>query len=89
MFIVHWDGQPPPDKEEWIDILKEAFEGSSGSYRILFCPGPNGWRFDFEWRADLGTVGSDMLANTPESMRFNLYQALVARGKPVDPDWRA
>jgi hypothetical protein len=28
-----------------------------------------------------------VLANGPESVRFNLHLALVEQGKPLDPHW--
>ena len=39
MFIVKWDGPPPPDKAEWIEILRDTLASELGSYRIVFEPG--------------------------------------------------
>jgi hypothetical protein len=30
----------------------------------------------------------EILANSAESVRFNVYQALVEKGKPLDANWR-
>jgi hypothetical protein len=30
----------------------------------------------------------EILANSPESIRFNVYKSLADRGKPVDANWR-
>ena len=50
MFIVAWEGTPPPDKAEWIRILREVLAGELGSYRVVFKKGARGWRFTLEWR---------------------------------------
>ena len=39
MFIVKWDGPPPEDKPEWIEILRDALASELGSYRVVFQPG--------------------------------------------------
>lgn len=88
MFIVRWKGEPPRDKEDWIHVLRDVMAGSGGSYRIWFYPGRQGWKFDFEWRPDSGPDANGLLSNSPETLRFNVYQSLVERGKPMDPDWR-
>jgi hypothetical protein len=89
MFIVRWKGEPPDDKEDWINVLRDVVTGAGGSYRIWFYPGPHGWKFDFEWRQGRGgSDDDDMLSNSPETLRFNVYQSLLERGKPMDPDWR-
>lgn len=86
MFILHWDGEPPTDREEWIEIMREVFRSASGSYRIRFRPGPGGWRFELEWREDLGPRGEGVVARSPESMRSALHNALTSRGKRLDAD---
>jgi hypothetical protein len=88
MFIVRWKGDTPADKDDWIQVLRDVMAGSDGSYRIWFYPGGQGWKFDFEWRPDAGPDAHGLLANSPETMRFNVYQSLVERGMPMDPDWR-
>ncbi len=88
MFILQWKGRPPDDSEDWVRILREVFSGTTGSYRIWFHRGEHGWKFDFEWREDLGTPGEGLVANSPDSLRFNVFQALTEQGKPLDPDWR-
>lgn len=87
MFIVAWDGEPPKDKGEWIQILQEVFAGASGTYRLRFHPGPRGWRFDLECRDDPTPARADVIANSPQTVRFTLVQALREKGKPIDPDW--
>ncbi len=42
MFIVAWEGGPPPDKAEWIQILREVLAGELGSYRVVFSKGARG-----------------------------------------------
>jgi hypothetical protein len=88
MFMVRWDGEPPADKQEWIEILKDVFASTYGSYRVRFSPGPQGWKFALEFREDLGMPEGEILANSAESVRFNVYQALAERGKPLDANWR-
>jgi hypothetical protein len=88
VFIVAWDGKPPDDKTEWIGILREVLASELGSYRVLFRRDALGWRFALEWRPDPLFEGEDLIANTPESVAYNIYASLAGRGKPVDPGWR-
>jgi hypothetical protein len=88
MFIVRWDGDPPQDRQEWVQIVREVLLGASGSYTIRFYPSEAGWKFELDWREDLGTVDQDMVANTPGSVKFNLHETLKQKGKPVAPDWK-
>ena len=88
MFMIRFDGTPPADKQEWIEILKDVFASTLGSYRIRFYPGPGGWKFDLEFREDRGMKEGEILANSAESIRFNVYKSLADRGKPLDADWR-
>jgi hypothetical protein len=88
VFIAAWDGAPPADRAEWIQILREVLAAELGSYRIVFRQGPRGWRFTLEWREDPQPQGEDLIANTPESVAYNLYANLAGSGKPVDPGWR-
>ena len=87
MFIVSWKTEAPPDKAEWLSVLREVMSGAGGSYRIWFYEGPKGWKFDFEWRED-PAAEEGLLANSPDTLRYNVYQSLVDRGKRMDPDWR-
>jgi len=86
--MVAWEGRPPGDKAEWIEAIKPVFAGAAGTFRVSFRPGPNGWRFDLEVRDDALPESLGVIANSPETIRFNLVQALKEKGKPVDPDWR-
>jgi hypothetical protein len=88
MFMVRFDGTPPADKQEWIEILRDVFASTLGSWRIRFYQGAQGWRFDLEFREDRGMAQGEILANSPESIRFNVYKSLADRGKPVDANWR-
>lgn len=88
MFIVSWEGRPPPDKAEWIDALRDALAGELGSYRIVFSRAPGGWRFALEWREGEEEQGEEVVANTPESVAYNLYVNLAGAGKPLDASWR-
>lgn len=87
MFIVKWDGPPPPDKAEWIEILRDTLASELGSYRIVFEPGNEGWRFSLEWRADDQVRDDGLIANSPQSVAFNIYQGLLDAGKALEPGW--
>ncbi len=88
MFIVAWEGTPPPDKQEWTAILREVLAGELGSYRVVFRRGARGWRFELEWRDDGRTGDSELVANSPDSVGYNIYVNLAGSGKPLDPGWR-
>jgi hypothetical protein len=88
VFIVAWDGEPPDDKAEWTGILREVLASEPGSYRILFRKEAGGWRFTLDWRQDPRFEGEDVVANTPESVAYNVYVTLAGGGKPLDPGWR-
>jgi hypothetical protein len=88
VFIVAWEGTPPPDKPDWVRILREVLAGEVGSYRVVFSKAPRGWRFALEWR-DLAPAGDEaVVANSPESVAYNIYANLAAGGKAVDPTWK-
>jgi len=88
MFIVAWEGAAPPDKAEWIEILREVLAAELGSYRVVFKKGARGWRFALDWRQDEQAGEEALIANTPESVAYNIYASLVGRGKPIDPAWK-
>ncbi len=88
MFIVAWEGTPPPDKAEWTEILREVLAGELGSYRVLFRNTPRGWRFELEWRDDGRSGDVEVIANSPDSVGYNIYVNLAGNGKPLDPGWR-
>jgi hypothetical protein len=88
MFIVAWEGTPPPDKAEWTEILREVLAGELGSYRVVFRHAARGWRFELEWRDDGRTGDSELVANSPDSVGYNIYVNLAGSGKPLDPGWR-
>ncbi len=88
MFIVAWEGQPPSDKSEWIEILREVLAAELGSYRVVFKKVARGWRFALEWRDDQPARDEAVIANTPESVAYNIYVTLAGTGKPIDPTWR-
>jgi hypothetical protein len=88
MFIVAWEGRPPRDKDEWTAILREVLAGELGSYRVVFRHAPRGWRFELEWRDDGRTDTADVIANSPDSVGYNIYVNLAGSGKPLDPGWR-
>jgi hypothetical protein len=87
MFIVAWEGTPPPDKAEWTDILREVLAGELGSYRVVFRNTERGWRFELEWRDD-GRTDGEVIANSPDSVSYNIYVTLAGSGKPLDAGWR-
>ena len=88
MFIVAWEGSPPPDKHEWTAILREVLAGELGSYRVVFRHAACGWRFELEWRDDGRTGDGELVANSPDSVAYNIYVNLAGGGKPLDPGWR-
>jgi len=88
VFIVAWHGAPPDDKTAWVQILREVLAAELGSYRIVFEKVERGWRFSLEWREDPSVQADDLIANTPESVAYNIYVNLAGGGKPVDPGWR-
>jgi hypothetical protein len=87
MFIVRWEGPAPTDKRAWIDALREALGAELGSYRVVFEPAGAAWRFALEWRADDQVPDDVLVANSPESVAFNIFHGLVERGLPVDTSW--
>ena len=93
MFIVAWEGKAPPDKAEWIQLLREVLAAELGSYRVVFKKGPRGWRFALDWREDERASNEPanddaLIANTPESVAHNIYVNLAGNGKSIDPTWR-
>ena len=90
MFIVAWEGTPPPDKDEWTGILREVLAGELGSYRVVFRNGGRGWRFELEWRDDGRTGGdAEVVANSQDSVSYNIYINLAGSGKPLDAELAA
>lgn len=88
MFMARWDGDLPADRAEWMALMQPVFEGAGGAYLVRFYRGEAGWKFDLDWRPD-PRAEHGLLANGPESVRFNLYRALIEQGKPLDPHWEA
>jgi hypothetical protein len=88
MFIVAWEGSPPPDKAEWIRILREVLAAELGSYRVVFRKHKGGWRFSLEWREDDHAREEGLVSNTPESVGHNVYMSLAGAGIPLDPSWK-
>jgi hypothetical protein len=88
MFIVAWEGTPPPDKDAWTAILREVLAGELGSYRVVFRRSARGWRFELEWRDDGRSGDSELVANSPDSVGYNIYVNLAGGGMPLDPGWR-
>jgi hypothetical protein len=88
MFIVAWEGGAPPDKTEWIAILRDTLASELGSYRVVFKREKRGWRFALEWREEQQAEDEGLIANSPESVAYNLYVSLAGGGKPIDPTWK-
>ena len=87
MFIVKWEGGGPEDKAEWVEVLREALSGELGSYRVRFFQAEAGWRFALDHRPEESPREDAVMANSPESVAFNIRQLLSDRGKPIDPTW--
>jgi hypothetical protein len=88
VFIVKWEGKAPPDKAGWIAVLRNTLAAELGSYRVVFRHSGKGWRFTLEWREDEHARDEGLIANTPESVAYNIYVNLAGEGKPVDPTWK-
>jgi len=88
MFIVSWEGRAPPDKARWIAILREVLASETGSYRVVFRRHARGFRFSLEWREDVEPPDEALIANSPESVAYNIYVNLAGGGMPLDPTWR-
>ena len=88
MFIVAWEGTPPPDKAEWIRVLREVLAAELGSYRVVFKKAARGWRFTLDWREGEPPGDEAVVANSPESVAYNIYVNLAGDGKPMDPGWK-
>lgn len=88
MFIVAWEGEPPPDKADWIRVLREVLANELGSYRVAFKKGRKGWRFALDWREGEAAGEDPVVANGPESVAYNIYVNLAGSGKPMDPGWK-
>jgi hypothetical protein len=88
VFIVKWEGRAPPDKAEWIGILRDTLASEVGSYRVVFSAAGGGWRFALEWREDEQARDEGLIANSPDSVAYNIYVNLAGGGKPIDPTWR-
>ena len=88
MFIVKWVGHAPADKAEWMGILRETLASELGSYRVVFRRERDGWRFKLEWHEDERAREEGLIANSPESVAYNIYVNLAGGGKPLDPGWR-
>ncbi len=88
MLIVAWEGTPPSDKADWIELLRDVLAGEVGAYRVVFSPAKAGWRFTVDFREDERSRDEALLANSPDSVAYNIYASLVDGGKPVDPTWR-
>jgi hypothetical protein len=88
MFIVAWEGKAPPDKADWIRVLREVLASELGSYRVVFSKAKRGWRFTLEWREDEPPRDESLVANSPESVAYNIYVNLAGSGKPIDATWK-
>jgi len=88
VFIVAWEGRPPPDKAQWVRILREVLAAELGSYRVVFRRNAAGWRFSIEWREDEEAGKEALVSNSPESVAYNIYVHLAGGGLPLDASWR-
>jgi hypothetical protein len=88
VFIVKWEDRAPADKAEWIAILRETLASELGSYRVVFKHSGKGWRFRLEWREDEHSRDEGLIANSPDSVAYNLYVNLAGGGLPIDPTWK-
>jgi hypothetical protein len=88
MFIVTWEGGAPPDKADWIRVLREVLAGELGSYRVVFSQAERGWRFALEWREEEGARDEALIANSPQSVAYNIHTNLAGSGKPIDATWK-
>ena len=47
----------------------------------------HGRTFVLDHRPESHPEGAAVVANSPESVAFNIQQLLLDGGKPLDPDW--
>ena len=88
MFIVSWKDATPTDRDEWIAILREVLSAEVGSYVVRFFQAEGGWRFSLDYRPEEERPEDDqVMANSPETVAFNIHQMLSLGGKPIDPTW--
>jgi hypothetical protein len=84
--VVKWDGEAPPDRSAWHEVLGEALGEDAGFHWVRFYKEPEGWRFDLQRRTASGT--ERVLERADESVALNVYTQLVENGMPLDPGWR-
>ena len=84
--VVKWDGEAPPDRSAWHEVLSEALGEDAGFHWVRFYKEPEGWRFDLQRRTASGT--ERVLERADESVALNVYTLLVENGMPLDPGWR-
>ncbi len=87
--LVRWEGETPPDKTAWTDVLRGALGEAAGSYWVRFYRQPEGWRFDLERRqASASDPFGSSFTPADERITLRVYTLLVESGKPLDPGWR-
>lgn len=87
--IVKWEGEAPPDKAEWYELLEAALGEEAGLYRVVFHRGSAGWRFDLEHRSDLKWRGGPLgppFTKADEDVMLRVRALLAERGKNLAPD---
>jgi TonB family protein len=85
--VLRWEGGPPPDGQEWVDVLSRALGQESGFYWVRFYRQPGGWRFDLERRSEPGPEGGSGYRRADESVLHRAFTALAESGKRLDPSW--
>ena len=82
-------GRRPRTRPSGSEILREVLAAELGSYRVVFKQGRPGLALRprvARGRAQRATTA--LIANTPESVAYNIYVNLAGSGKPIDPTWR-
>jgi hypothetical protein len=79
--VVKWEGEEPPDKGAWIDVLREALGETAGSCWVRFYREPGGWRFDLEYR-QASRSNRPSFTRADESTALRVYTLLVEVARP-------
>src|SRR5512135_3783510 len=86
--VSRWEGEPPSDKQEWVEVLFDALGEEASFYWVRFYQNPGGWRFDLERHGETpGPNAWSSYRRADESTALRVFASLVERGKPLDPSW--
>lgn len=87
--IVKWEGEAPPNKGEWYDLVESALGEEAGLYRVVFHREPAGWRFHLERRSELKWRGGPLgppFTKADEGVVLKVRALFAGSGKELAPD---